>query len=143
MLTAIQAKSARAGDSPLKLSDGGGLFLLVQPNGAKYWRLAYRFAGKQKTLALGIYPRVSLADARDKREEARKLLAAEVDPSENKKILKSSKIDQHANSFELVAREWHASKSCWANFTRSKVIHRFSEIFSPGLAPAPLQRFHL
>ncbi len=139
MLTAIQAKSARAGDSPLKLSDGGGLFLLIQPNGAKYWRLAYRFAGKQKTLALGIYPRVSLADARDKREEARKLLAAEVDPSENKKILKSLKIDQHANSFEVVAREWHASKSPgWALSHGAKVIHLLQRDIFPWIGSRPI-----
>ena len=87
-LTTKQVKNAKAVDSPFKLSDGGGLFLLVQPNGAKYWRLAYRFAYKQKTLALGVYPQVSLADAREKRDEARKLLASGIDPSENRKAIK-------------------------------------------------------
>src|SRR5277367_6694441 len=82
-----------------KLSDGGGLHVLVQPNGSKLWRLAYRFAGKQKTLALGAYPTVSLADARHHRND---LLARSIDPSTQRKI------DKHAakeNSFRAVAEE--------------------------------------
>ena len=138
-LTAIQAKNAKTTDSPLKLSDGGGLFLLVQPNGAKYWRLAYRFAGKQKTLALGVYPQVSLADARDKRDEARKLLAVDVDPSESRKEVKSSRLNQHANSFEAVAREWHASKSpAWAPSHTDKVIHLLQKDIFPWLGVRPI-----
>lgn len=105
-LTAIQVKSAKATDKPAKLSDGGGMFLLVQPNGGKYWRLAYRFAGKQKVLALGVYPDVSLLSARERREEARKLLDADIDPGANKKAKKAAKQGQAANSFEVVAQEW-------------------------------------
>ncbi len=105
-LTAIQAKSAKASDKSFKLSDGGGLFLLVQPNGARYWRLAYRFAGKQKTLALGVYPDVSLLNARERREEARKLLTDGIDPGENKKAQKAAKQGLAANSFEVIANEW-------------------------------------
>lgn len=105
-LTAIQVKSVKTIDKPIKLSDGGGLFLLVQPNGAKYWRLAYRFDGKQKTLALGVYPDVSLATARELRDDFRKLLAADIDPSEHKKAKKAVKQGQAANSFEVVALEW-------------------------------------
>ena len=74
-LTAIQVKSAKATDKPKKLSDGGGLYLLVQPTGARYWRLDYRFAAKRKTLAIGVYPDVSLSVARERREDARKMLA--------------------------------------------------------------------
>lgn len=105
-LTELQVKNAKATDKPLKLSDGGGLFLLVQPNGAKYWRLAYRFAAKQKTLALGVYPDVSLSDARVLREEARKLLANGADPSAVKKVQKAAVLELAANSFEIVATEW-------------------------------------
>ncbi len=105
-LTALQVKTAKTTDKPIKLSDGGGLFLLVQPNGSKYWRLAYRFAGKQKTLAVGVYPDVSLLNARDRREDARKQLAAGVDPGENKKAQKAAKQGKAANSFEVVAQEW-------------------------------------
>ncbi|TCV89675.1 tyrosine-type recombinase/integrase [Sulfurirhabdus autotrophica] len=105
-LTALQVKTAKTTDKPIKLSDGGGLFLLVQPNGSKYWRLAYRFAGKQKTLAVGVYPDVSLLNARDRREDARKQLTAGVDPGENKKAQKAAKQGKAANSFEVVAQEW-------------------------------------
>ncbi|MDP2828730.1 MAG: Arm DNA-binding domain-containing protein [Sulfuricellaceae bacterium] len=72
-------------DGPFKQADGGGMYLLVQPNGAKYWRLDYRFAGKQKTLALGVYPAVSLVDARALRLDALELLVASIDPSEERK----------------------------------------------------------
>src|SRR5262249_11299870 len=78
-------RGARLATTPRKLSDGGGLFLLIQPNGSKLWRLAYRYGSKQKTLALGIYPTVSLAQARDCRESAKKLLASGVDPSVHRK----------------------------------------------------------
>jgi hypothetical protein len=81
MLTDTKVRNARARAKPHKLSDGRGLHLLVTPNGGKYWRLAYRFAGKQKLLALGVYPEVSLERARGKRESARKLLADGVDDS--------------------------------------------------------------
>lgn len=84
-LTELQAESARPKDKPYKLSDGDWLFLLVQPNGSKYWRFDYRFYGKRKTLALGVYPAVSLDDARALRLDARELLAADIDPSEERK----------------------------------------------------------
>ena len=90
-LTQLQVKNAKSVDKPLKLFDGGGLFLLVKswdPNSSKYWRLAYRFAGKQKTLALGVYPEVTLSFARDRREKARKLLANGADPGNTKKAKK-------------------------------------------------------
>ncbi len=74
------SKKTKATDKLQKLTDGGGLFLLVHPNGGKYWRMAYRFAGKQKTLAIGVYPDISLSEARDRREQARKLLANDADP---------------------------------------------------------------
>jgi len=82
------------------------MFLLVQPNGAKYWRFSYRFLGKQKTLALGVYPAVTLATARKKRDEAREQIAAGVDPGEAKKDAKRAAEIAAANSFEAVAREW-------------------------------------
>jgi hypothetical protein len=79
-LTATAAKQAKTKEKPYKLSDEKGIFLLVNPNGSKYWRLKYRFGGKEKLLALGVYPDLSLADARDMRDEARTQLAKEVDP---------------------------------------------------------------
>ena len=87
-LTQLQVKNAKTAHKPLKISDGGGLFLLVRspnPNDSKYWRLAYRFAGKQKTLALGVYPAISLSFARDRREKARKLIENGADPGDTNK----------------------------------------------------------
>lgn len=108
-LTELQVKNAKAVDKLVKLSDGGGLFLLVQtanPKDSKYWRLAYRFGGKQKTLALGVYPDVSLSEARDRREAARKVLANGADPGAVKKAQKAAVVALAENSFEVVAREW-------------------------------------
>src|SRR5205807_8145148 len=87
-LSDAAARNAKAKSKPYKLSDGEGLFLLVMPSGSKYWRMKYFFRGKEKTLALGVYPDVPLADARDSRAQARRLLAAGKDPGETKKEIK-------------------------------------------------------
>ncbi|HTR11694.1 MAG TPA: Arm DNA-binding domain-containing protein, partial [Roseiarcus sp.] len=87
-LTELQVRSAKAAEKITKLSDGGGLQLWVTPDGAKRWRLAYRFAGGQKVLAIGVYPTIGLKDARIARDDAKKLLAAGVDPSAAKKQVK-------------------------------------------------------
>jgi integrase len=104
-LTDTTARNAKAAANPRKLSDGGGLFLLVQPNRSKLWRLAYRFAGKQKTLALGVYPTVSLAEARGSRDDAKKLLAHGIDPSAQRKANKKIERAATDNSFRIVAGE--------------------------------------
>ena len=133
-LTELEVKKAKPTGKPVKLSDGGGLFLLVQPNGAKYWRLAYRFAGKQKTLALGVYPDVSLADVRTRREEARKLLANDVDPGAVKQAQKTTKLEQAANSFETIAREWFVRHSPnWKENHSSKIIRRLEADIFPWI----------
>lgn len=90
------------------LADEKGLYLQITPAGSKLWRLKYRFGGKEKLLALGEYPQLSLAEARDHRDQARKLLAAGTDPGEHKKAMKLAKAAEAANSFEAVARQWHA-----------------------------------
>jgi hypothetical protein len=97
----VSVRKAKAGPRPRKLSDGGGLHILIQPTGSKLWRLAYRFAGKQKTLALGAYPTVSLEEARRQRDESKKLLARSIDPSVQRKA------DRHAGdgTFRAVAEE--------------------------------------
>lgn len=110
-LTARQVDTSKAKDKPYKLSDGGGLYLLVNPNGARYWRLKYRVAGKEKSLALGVYPEVSLADARQKRAEAKKVLAAGGDPGQEKQEKKHARAMAVSNSFERLALEWHEHKS--------------------------------
>ena len=100
-LSDLAIRNAKSGRKLVKLSDGGGLQLLAQPRGAKLWRLAYRFDGKQKALAVGIYPVISLADARARRDAAKKLLANGVDPSTRRKLDKAA----NANSFRVVAEE--------------------------------------
>ena len=98
-------RNAKPAVTPRKLSDGGGLHLLVPPNGSKLWRLAYRFAGKQKSLALGVYPAVPLAEARSRRDEAKKLLARGVDPSAQRKIDRQIETAATNSSFRAVAGE--------------------------------------
>ena len=109
-LTASQIKSAKATNKPIKLADGRGLYVLVKLNGAKYWRLKYRFAGKEKLLALGVFPAVSLAQARLLCAEAKALLAANRDPSLTKQIQKNLLQNKSQDTFEAVANEWFAAK---------------------------------
>ncbi|AUC43347.1 Prophage CP4-57 integrase [Dickeya solani] len=119
-LTDIKVRTAKPSDKQYKLTDGSGMYLLVHPNGSKYWRLQYRFGGKQKMLALGVYPDVSLADARARRDEARKLLANGTDPGDKKK---SDKIEQsEALTFKEVAIEWHATNKKWSQEHSHRVL---------------------
>src|ERR1041384_8304871 len=109
-LTDVAVRAAKPADKPKKVSDGGGLFLLIQPNGSKYWRWNYRFDGKQKTVALGVYPAVSLAQARAMRERARKVVANGTDPAADKSYLTAAASDGKAApagvTFKSVATEW-------------------------------------
>jgi len=97
-------------DKAYKMPDEKGMYLLVHQNGSKYFRLDYRFGGKRKTIALGIYPEISLKQAREKRDDNKKLLAKGIDPGENRKAVKASKAESASNSFEIIAREWGAKK---------------------------------
>lgn len=101
----LEFRNEKPRATPFKMSDGGGLFLLVQPGGSKLWRLAYRFGGRQKLLALGSYPLISLADARAARDNAKKQIAEGIDPSEARKSEKRARKISHANTFEAVAKE--------------------------------------
>ncbi|EAA7931793.1 DUF4102 domain-containing protein [Salmonella enterica subsp. enterica] len=109
-LTARQISTVKPTEKPYKLSDGGGLYLLVNPNGSRYWRMKYRYAGKEKLLSIGVYPDVTLAEARDKRTQAKRILAAGDDPSEVKQAEREAKNLAVNNSFELLALEWHEHK---------------------------------
>lgn len=138
-LTDIKVKSAKGQGKPYKLSDEKGLHLLVNPGGTKLWRFSYRFLGKQKTLALGAYPDVSLANAREKRDEARKQLANDADPSEVKKAQKASRLDRAANSFEVVARRWHSKgEAKWSESYSKKVIQMLERDLFPWLGGKPV-----
>lgn len=113
-LTEMEIKKAKATDKPYKLTDGGGLFLLVHTNGGKYWRLRYRIGGKEKLLAIGVYPDVTLTQARERREDARKLLANGGDPSAIKKAAKQESqksLQEISNTFAALAAEFHKVKS--------------------------------
>jgi integrase len=110
-LTELAVKKTKPADKPFRLFDGGGMYLEVQPSGSRYWRLKYRFQGKEKLLGLGVYDDVTLTEAREERQKARKLLAAGVDPSAARKAEKAARTGVSAGSFETVAREWHATKS--------------------------------
>ena len=107
-LTALQVQNARGAERPYKIGDGAGLYLFVQPGGQRYWRLAYRFDGKQKTLALGVYPTVTLAAARAKRDAARKLLAGGRDPSAQAREAAAAARRARQETFKAIAEEWLA-----------------------------------
>lgn len=111
-LTDTAIKKAKPEAKQRKLYDERGLFLLVSPKGGKWWRFKYLFDGKEKLLSLGTYPDVSLKDARERRDEARKQVAAGIDPGEHRKAARSARIAKQVNSFEVVAREWFAREKC-------------------------------
>lgn len=106
MLSDVRIKNSKPAAKPYRLSDSGGLYMQVQVTGTKAWRLKYRFAGKEKLLALGVYPTVSLREAREQALAAKKLIQRGIDPSAEKKSARSRLIKSHENNFEAVAREW-------------------------------------
>ncbi len=109
-LTDVKVRSAKPEDKAYKLTDGEGMHLMVHPNGSKYWRLQYRFDGKQKTLALGVYPEITLSEARQRRDEAKRQIATGTDPSEQKKVDKQLRQTLVDNTFKAIALEWHEYK---------------------------------
>ncbi|MBJ3816626.1 DUF4102 domain-containing protein [Shimwellia pseudoproteus] len=120
-LTDIKVRSAKPQEKEYTLVDGDGMFLLIHPNGSKYWRFRFRFGGKQHLMAFGVYPETSLADARQKREEARKLVAVGIDPREHKRAVKEEQAKE-AITFESVAREWHAANKKWSEEHSRRVL---------------------
>jgi hypothetical protein len=109
-LTDTYLRKAKGAPKTFKKADGGGLFILIQPDGKKPWRLSYRFAGKQKTLAKGIYPTTSLAAVRKVRGAAKEQLAQGIDPGAARKAEKVALRLSAENSFEAMAREWHTAQ---------------------------------
>ncbi|EFN9222659.1 tyrosine-type recombinase/integrase [Enterobacter hormaechei subsp. xiangfangensis] len=120
-LTDTKVRSAKPEAKEYSLVDGDGMFLLIHPNGSKYWRFRFRFGGKQHLMAFGVYPETSLADARQKREEARKLVAAGIDPREHKRAVKEEQAKE-VITFESVARDWHASNQKWSKSHSARVL---------------------
>lgn len=138
-LTDIKIKQAKPREKPYKISDESGLYLEVAPAGGKWWRLKYRINGKEKRLSLGVYPDVSLALARERRDDARKLIATGVDPSSHRKATKLARADSNANCFEVVAREWFDKwKGGKAENHTGKVIRRLERDVFPWLGSRPM-----
>ena len=138
-LTDTSIRNAKPANKAKKMFDGRGLYLEVAPSGSKWWRLKYRFGGKEKRLSLGVYPDVSLKDARDRRDEARKLLANEIDPSEVRKAKRAAKGERAANSFEVVGREWFAKHSSnWAANHANRIIRRLERDIFPWIGGKPI-----
>lgn len=138
-LNNVQAKNAKPKEKPYKLTDGDGMFLLVQPNGSKYWRLKYRFNGKEKLLSMGVYPEISIIEARQKRQKSRELLRNGVDPSEAKRDQKEQAILVAAQTFEKVAREWHENKlEGWEPATAKDKLHRLEKDVFPHMGDRPI-----
>jgi integrase len=134
-----KVRNAKPRTKLYKIADGEGLFLVVMPTGSKYWRMRYYFAGKEKLLALGVYPDVSLADARERRADARKSLADGNDPGEVKKEAKRIAILKSANSFEAVAREWiEKRKHEWAATSNATALARLEQHILPKLGDRPV-----
>ncbi|KGM56177.1 integrase [Lysobacter daejeonensis GH1-9] len=136
-LTDTAIRKAKPTDKPIKLTDGSGLYLLLNPNGSRWWRFDYRYLGKRKTLSMGTYPDTGLADARAKRDDARKLLAAGVDPGEHRKATKAAGEERAANSFEVVAREWLAKRD-WVTAYSVKVTAWLENDVFPWIGKRPV-----
>lgn len=135
--TAIRA--AKPKEKTYLMTDGEGMYLEITPAGGKWWRFKFRFDGKQKRLSLGTYPDTGLKEAREKRQEARRLLAAGVDPSENRKAQKAAGSGEAANSFEVIAREWFGRQATtWVPSHADKIISRLERDLFPWLGRRPI-----
>jgi len=139
MLTDTAIRKVKAVGKRVRLFDAGGLYLEVVPAGGRWWRLKYRFAGKEKLLSLGVYPEVRLADARDRCNEARKLLAEGVDPSVQRRAQRAARAEHSANTFEVVAREWFEKNSpTWAPSHATRVLRRLERDVFPYIGGRPI-----
>lgn len=130
-LTDTKVKNAKPSEKVVKLTDGFGLYLLVHPNGSKYWQLGYRFEGKQKVFSIGVYPAVSLADARQRLDDDKKLLAARIDPSAKKQADNKTILEIRNNTLPLktVAQSWFATKTTWSEDYQRSVWTRLETYF--------------
>lgn len=137
-LTDLKIRTAKVKEKFYKLTDGDGLYLHVSEKGGKWWRFKYRFDGKQKLLSLGTYPEISLLDARQRRDEARRKLANNIDPSAVRKAQKQSSI-QETETFEVIAREWHDRfKSTWSEGHASTIMDRMERDLFPWIGKRPI-----
>jgi integrase len=138
-LTEMAIRSAKPGAKIVKLSDGGGLQLWITPDGAKRWRLAYRYAGRQKALAIGVYPATSLRDAREARERAKRLLMEGIDPGQHRRAENTNRAAAHTNTFDAVAAEL-LEKKRWERKAGRTIVkfEWFMSLARPGIGSRPI-----
>jgi len=140
-LTDTQIRKAKSREKPYKLTDERGLYLEVSPSGGKWWRFKYRFHDKEKRLSLGVYPDIDLKTARERRDEARRLVANKIDPSEKRKAEKATRLKEAANTFESIAREWHAHRqNALEQSTLDGIIMRMEKHLFPWIGSKPIAR---
>jgi integrase len=140
-LTDSAVRNAKPRAKAARIFDGGGMYLEITTKGSKLWRFKYRFGGKGKLLALGVYPAVSLAKARQKRDEARELLADGVDPSEHRKAAKAARAELAANTFEVIGREWYAKTApALAENTKTKLLTFLEKDVFPWIGSRPIEK---
>jgi integrase len=138
-LTQVGIRNTKPREKAYKLTDEKGLFLFVTPSGGKYWRFKYRFGGKEKKLAFGVYPEVSLAEAREKRDQARKMVANDVDPGVVKQAARNAVMQAAENSFQLVALEWYAKFSTkWVASHGDRTLRRLEKNVFPWIGNRPI-----
>ncbi|HLX30215.1 MAG TPA: integrase arm-type DNA-binding domain-containing protein [Casimicrobiaceae bacterium] len=138
-LTVTAVRNVKPAGKPQRLHDSAGLYLEIAPAGGRWWRFAYRFGGKRKLISLGVFPTISLAEARSRRDEARRLLADGIDPSATRKAAKQEAVGRAANSFDAVAREWYAKQAkIWVPHHASDVLRRLEANLFPDLGGRPI-----
>ncbi|HDR9100771.1 TPA: tyrosine-type recombinase/integrase [Burkholderia vietnamiensis] len=138
-LTDVAVRAAKPREKSYKLADGQGMYLEIMPNGSKYWRLKYRIDGKEKRMALGVYPAVTLLAARKARDEIKDQLRAGLDPSHEKKRVKAQRSLDRVNSFEPIAREWHEQrKQSWSEGHAVRIMKLLERELFPGLGARPI-----
>jgi len=139
-LSALQCKNAIARDKAYKLTDGDGLYLEVSPTGKKYWRFQYRYGGKRPRLSFGVFPEVTLQEARDRRDASRKLLREGINPGLHQKKERLRRVHEGSNTFEKVAQEWHANRSAkWSEGYAQTTMSRLSKYVFPELGNYPIR----
>ena len=138
-LTDTKIRNSKPSEKPVKLFDGGGLFLLVTPQSSKLWRMKYRVQGKEKLLALGSYPEISLLDARGRRDDARRLLAHDIDPGSLRKAQQQAATEE-TETFEVIAREWHEKfQSTWTPGHAVTIMSRLQRDLFPWIGKRPIK----
>jgi hypothetical protein len=138
-LTDMKIMKSKPREKQITLFDGGGLFLLVTPSGGKLWRLKYRYESKEKLLSLGAYPEISLAEARQRRDEARKQLAHDIDPGVLRKAKKQAETEE-TETFEVIAREWHTKFThTWTPGHATKLLSAMTRDLFPWIGARPIR----